>query len=173
MAVREFNLSGIQYWQSTASKYNARLKEKVHLLLQKLADFGVTDATYYFDKAIYDGRNDVVLNTPEWVNENTMKITATGHAVCFIEFGTGIVYADDHPKMSELGFKRGGYGKGHGKQRTWGYFGEKGSNGREVQTKSGKTLVLTHGNPANRCLYETAKDMRSKILEIAREVFTT
>lgn len=171
MATRAFDADGLNYISNELQKELKTVLAKMKLLMTRLADYGWGDATMRFAKAVYDGRNDVVIGEPMWVDEKTLKITASGHAVCFIEFGTGVTFADDHPKMHELGFARGTYGKGHGKQRTWGYYGDPGTNGQEVLTKSGRKVVLTHGNPANRCLYETTKDMKSRIADLAREVF--
>ena len=46
-------------------------------------------------------------------------------------------------------------------------FGEPGTNGEDM----GNGIVKTHGNPANRCMYETAEEMRNSITRIAKEVF--
>lgn len=173
MAEREFNEAGLEYIKLAIEKNYNEVLAKIKLLLTKLADYGITEATLRFERAVYDGHNDVTMDRPMWVDDKTLKITATGRTVCFIEFGTGITYADDHPRMHELGFARGTYGKGHGERRTWGYYGDPGTNGQEHITKSGKTVILTHGNPANRCLYETTKEMKSRIADMAREVFST
>ncbi len=148
--------------------YKKNLKEKCREFLKRLGELGVDTADVRFRAAQYDGTNDVTVSL-RWESDNKVLVVASGHAVTFIEFGTGIVYVDDHPKAGEMGAVRGGYGEGHGSQRTWGYYGDPGTNGK-VQ-KSG--VVLTHGNPASRALYETGKELREKVMEIAKEVFGT
>ena len=37
--------------------------------------------------------------------------------------------------------------------------------------KQGNEVVITHGNPPARAMYDAAKVMRSKIVDIAREVY--
>lgn len=97
---------------------------------------------------------------------------AVGKAVLFIEFGTGVTYPDDHPEAGELGMKRGEYGQGHGKQQSWGYYGEPGTNGVLKEKKNGGFVVITHGNPANMPMYETVKELQDRLTEIAKEVFS-
>lgn len=152
-------------------QYRDNMNGKIHTLLERLAQIGVDTAAVKFDTAQYDGNNDVVVNAPEWVSDTKLIISATGHAVTFIEFGTGVHYAKQHPKAAELGMIRGTYGKGHGSQNTWGYYGDHGTDGAEVINRSGKTVVLTHGNPPARAMYDAGKEMRERVAEIAREVF--
>lgn len=147
------------------------LKDKTQLLLTRLADKGYQVASYGFstDNAIYDGTNDVMVNVEDR-GDTTRAVVATGATVLFIEFGTGITYADDHPEKPHGLLGRGEYGLGNGKRKTWGYYGEPGTNGVEV-TRNGKTVVLTHGNPANKPMYEAAKQLREDLPKIVKEVF--
>ena len=144
---------------------------KLTELCNKLADIGVSFMRAGFRTAIYDGVNDAQVGSPDWVSDNVLEIPVTGTTVAFIEFGTGIVYADDHPYAVDLGAIRGEYGAGHGKQRVWGYYGEPGSNGIPTKTTDKGTLIITHGNPANMPMYKAGKEMREKIKDIAKEVF--
>ena len=90
----------------------------------------------------------------------------------FIEFGTGVIYPDDHPEAAEHGMTRGSYGKGRGKQKAWGYYGDSGTNGEVKINKKGREVVITHGNPANMPMYETAKELEERLGELAKEVFS-
>lgn len=152
-------------------QYQKRFKEKQQLFLQRLAEIGVTEAAARFENADYPGTNDVVVEDPVWIRENCIAVRATGHSVTFIEFGTGVTYTDQHEKASELGFTRGGYGKGRGKNKFWFYQGEIGKGDLAVESTTVPGLNVTQGNPPNRCLWETDKTIRSKIKEIAKEVF--
>ena len=90
----------------------------------------------------------------------------------FIEFGSGVHYVEQHPKASEMGAVRGGYGQNKGLKDTWAYYGDPGTNGEPAKGKKGeKGLVFTHGNPPARAMYDAGKEMRERIAEIAREVF--
>jgi hypothetical protein len=153
-------------------EYEKSLQKKQKIFLEKLAEIGVDVAKAKFQSAQYDGDNDVVLSEPAWLGDNRLVISATGKSVMFIEFGTGVHYASEsHPKAGEFGFVRGGYGYGLGKLDTWRYEGNPGTNGEVIKEGKHKGEVKTHGNPANRCMYEASKEMRKKIRETAKEVF--
>ena len=68
--------------------------------------------------------------------------------------------------------KRGEYGQSHGKQHSWGYYGDPGTNGVLKEKKNGGFVVITHGNPANLPMYETEKELQDRLTEIAKEVFS-
>jgi hypothetical protein len=149
-------------------KKYSNLEAKMQTLLSRLGDEGVSVASYYFSRAIYDGTNDVTVHYE--LTQNQLLIVAEGHAVAFIEFGTGVYNpAYESPEMaSRVGaVGRGEYGKGYGKRRAWVYRGDPGTEGQILKNGA----VLTHGNPPASAMYTTTKDVHRKILEIAREVF--
>lgn len=152
-------------------EYKKSIPERNRRMIEKLADIGIQTASVRFLQAQYDGTNDAKVTGPEWIDENKLLIVASGQSVGFIEFGTGIFYSEEHPKASEFGAIRGSFGKHNGLQRTWGYYGDPGTNGIEIKKKNGNTVVLTHGNPPARAMYEAGKEMRARIAEIAREVY--
>lgn len=163
--------SGMDEFQKGVEEYAKWLQERCNLLLKRLAEYGLTIADAGFQSAIYDGTNDVSVKVEDR-GQNMKAVVAVGSSALFIEFGTGIVYPDTHPEAAKLGMIRGEYGKGHGKQRTWGYYGEPGSNGEVREKKKGGTIVLTHGNPANMPMYNAVKQIEQDIQKIAREVFS-
>lgn len=157
---------------SQLKQYRDGLQNKNRLMLERLAEIGINIAQVKFGSAQYDGYDDVnVPATPQWLSDNTLAISAEGSAVTFIEFGTGVFYSSRHPMEAELGFIRGEYGEGKGSNDSWGYYGLPGTNGRVIQKKSGKTVVITHGNPPARAMYDAAKIMRSRIVDIAKEIY--
>lgn len=165
-------ITGVKETIGRLKKYRAELSDKNRTFLEKLAEIGIDTASVRFSQAQYDGENDVVVgSSPEWLNDDTLVIKAAGQAVLFIEFGTGVHYSEQHPKAAELGFTRGSYGQGKGKQDSWGYYGAPGTNGRTVVKKDGSTVVITHGNPPARAMYDASKEMRENILSVAKEVF--
>lgn len=145
--------------------------DRAIVFADRLAQEGMEIASVKFSQAVYDGTNDVSV-TVEPRGNNVRAVVATGGATLFIEFGTGVTYPDDHPEAEELGMKRGEYGQGHGKQQSWGYYGEPGTNGVLKEKKNGGFVVITHGNPANMPMYETVKELQDRLTEIAKEVFS-
>ena len=166
------NVHGVEGLVRHIESFRQTLPEKLRTLCEKLSEMGVSFMSAGFRTAFYDGTIDAVVGNPEWVTEHTLEIPVTGSTVAFIEFGTGIHYADTHPEAARLGAIRGGYGKGRGRNDTWKYYGDPGSLGwyydANDQTRG---LVTTHGNPANSVMYNAAKQMRMKITETARSVF--
>ena len=147
------------------------LLDHTTVFLGRLAQEGMGIASAKFEQAVYDGTNDVSV-TVEPRGNNVRAVVATGKATLFIEFGTGVTYPDNHPEAGELGMKRGEYGQGHGKQQSWGYYGEPGTNGLLKEKKNGGFVVITHGNPANMPMYETVKELQDRLTDIAKEVFS-
>lgn len=145
--------------------------DRAIVFADRLAQEGMEIASIKFSQAVYDGTNDVSV-TMEPRGNNVRAVVATGGATLFIEFGTGVTYPDDHPEAGELGMKRGEYGQGHGKQHSWGYYGDPGTNGVLKEKKNGGFVVITHGNPANMPMYETVKELQDRLTEIAKEVFS-
>lgn len=145
--------------------------DRAIVFADRLAQEGMEIASVKFSQAVYDGTNDVSV-TVELRGNNVRAVVATGGATLFIEFGTGVTYPDDHPEAEELGMKRGEYGQGHGKQHSWGYYGDPGMNGVLKEKQNGGFVVITHGNPANMPMYETVKELQDRLTEIAKEVFS-
>lgn len=166
------SVSGVDRLISKLKSYQKSLKSKQKLLMEKLAEIGIDVATVRFQTAQYDGENDVLVEkVPQWSGDNKLIISATGNSITFIEFGTGVHYAEQHPRAMEFGAVRGEYGQGKGSQDSWGYYGVPGTNGRAIKTNEKGTLVVTHGNPPARAMYDAGKEMRNRIIEVAREVF--
>lgn len=149
-------------------QYKNDLLEKEKRILEKLAYIGVKEASVRFTTAMYDGINDSSVSLEG--TSNGYAIVASGSAVAFIEFGTGVYHnaGEPYPNPRPAGVVGiGEYGQGKGKRRAWYYKGEPGSNG-EVQ-KNG--VVKTRGNPAAMPMWYATEEMRRSILQIAREVF--
>lgn len=164
------SVAGIDNAIRELDRYVAWLKSKTTLLLDRLSQKGFEIASVNFTKAVYDGTNDVSVSV-EQRGTKARAIVAVGSSVLFIEFGTGVTYPDNHPEAAGLGMRRGEYGAGHGKQASWGYYGDPGTNG-EVRTKAnGKSMVITHGNPANMSMYDTVKQLQQILPGLAKEVF--
>lgn len=165
------SVAGITELERQIERYKQKQIENTKKFLKRLAEEGLNIASAKFSSAVYDGTNDVSVSVEDR-GENVKAVVATGNATLFIEFGTGVTYPDNHPEAAKNGMVRGEYGYGYGKRKTWSYYGEPGTNGQVKVNSKGNAVVLTHGNPANMPMYETVKELESKIAEIAKEVFT-
>lgn len=170
----KISVSGLDETIKHLEKVKKSLASKQKNLLERLAKIGIDVAAVKFKTAQYDGVNDVTVDkSPEWIDDTTLAIVARGQAVAFIEFGTGVHYAEKHPTATQVGAIRGSYGQGKGKKDSWTYYGEPGTNGRVVRTvqEDATTVIRTHGNPPARAMYDAGKEIRERIVEIAKEVY--
>lgn len=165
------SVQGVDRAIEAVKDYKRWLKERTEVLLDRLAQEGYTIASAKFASAIYDGTNDTSVRV-ETRQNGVRAVVAIGASVLFIEFGTGVTYPDDHPEAAEHGMTRGDYGKGRGKQRAWGFYGDPGTNGEVKINKQGREVVITHGNPANMPMYETVKELEERLRGLAKEVFS-
>lgn len=133
-------------------------------LLNKLAEGGCQIAGARFAQAQYDGTNRDVQVSVAAKGEGTIAVVATGPAVLFIEFGTGVTYPDDPTIRASIVSGdvagRGEYGKGRGKNASWVYYDE-----------NLQAFVSTQGNPSNGCMYHTREELKQRIAVLAKEVF--
>ena len=153
---------------SELKAYKQTLKAKEKQLMEGLAEIGFHEASVRFSTAIYDGINDSSVDIRPI--ENGYEIVAEGNAVAFIEFGTGVTHntGEPYPLPRPEGIVGiGEYGDGKGKRKAWGYRGDPGSSG-EVKSNG---IVITRGNPAAMPMWYATEEMRSKILQVAKEVF--
>ena len=153
---------------SELKAYKQTLKAKEKQLMEGLAKIGVQEASIRFSSAMYDGINDSTVSLSP--TANGYEIVAEGESVAFIEFGTGVTHNTGEPSplpRPEGIVGIGEYGDGKGKRKAWGYRGDPGSSG-EVKSNG---IVITRGNPAAMPMWYATEEMRSKILQVAKEVF--
>lgn len=152
----ELNASSINSAIKQIRKLDAEWDRKIDLLLQRLAVLGATKATLGFSRAVYTGDNDVSVSV-EQIGDG-YAIRASGEAVLFIEFGSGVTYGYGHPKPMQYG--PGTYpGNGHWDDPNGWYLPKDKGGGH------------TYGNPPAAAMYNAGKSMEQEVLRIAREVF--
>lgn len=152
--------------------YSKDLEKKTEILVDKLAEEVKANAEReLISKANGDEQFDTTFDSLaiEKAGKYTRNILAGGDAV-WLEFGTGVVANNCavgdfvHP-MPGVYFKINGigtYGKGKGAQPYgWWY-----------TSKSGES-VHTYGIPATMFMYNSAREVRAKIPNIARGLFKT
>ena len=145
------------------------LPGKCRRFCERLAEIGVNVVRVTYTAALYAGVNDAEVHL-EWTDEGC-AIVASGASVGFIEFGTGVKYPLGENAVQAGAPPHGTYGKGNGKRRSWGYYGEPGNLGRVVMNRAGNQVVITDGNPPANAFPQAVQAMREQIDELAREVF--
>lgn len=153
--------------------YKRRVEDRKNTFLKRLKDEGLIDLNVRWAGTLYDGI-DVTQTRADDI-ENGFVISASGQAVCFIEFGTGVHFNDSgsYPGEKPEGVVDiGMYGYGYGKHDYWFYHGDPSfatAGGTAANGK--KNTVITHGNPANCHMYNTTKWIKDNTVRIAKEVF--
>lgn len=160
-------LIGIRKMVRSLENYQIDFLAKINKLLKRLGEAGKNIVAVEFSTAIYNhigGTEPPKLSYR--ITGDTLTIYAEKEGIVFIEFGAGISYPDIHP-VPHPG--RGTYGKGHGNQKTWGYYGTEGGFA-VIETKNGE-VHLTHGTPANMKMYRASKYIEGEIVNLCKEVF--
>ena len=149
----------------------------MQLVAEVLAREGCRIASMYYSTAQYAGENDVVVQAIS-TGKYQAEVRAYGHAVMFIEFGTGITNPYDAPEakaklISGIPVEHGQYGHGRGaSEKGWFYQGVLGANPPENTELSYKKpgLIHTYGSPAYPAMYMSRKEVCEHFKEIIKEV---
>ena len=142
-------------------QYKRDFLKREKLLIERLAEIGLKEASVRFTTAMYDGTNDVSVHLD--TTKNGYAIVADGQAVAFIEFGAGVYHntSEPYPNPRPSGIVGiGEYGKGMGKRKAWGYKNEN------------DEVVITRGNPAAMPMWYASEEIKNSVLKVVREVFS-
>ncbi len=143
-------------------EYAKSIEAKQEKAKEKLCEIGKQEIEQnYASGYLYTGEEPNIR-----VDINEDGVTAQGNGLSFIEFGTGVENKES-PVADKLGVKHGEYGKGHGKRKAWAYYGEPGNNSEPLPSGAN----LTRGADAHNGVYDASIVMRSKLKEVAEEVF--
>jgi hypothetical protein len=164
--------AGLRDAERQIQEYKTTLNKKAQEFAKSLADKGLDVAKVRFANAEYAGRNDVSCRVEQ--NGSTCTIIAEGKAVAFIEFGTGAHHNGYGGELPPGVGAHGSYGKGHGAQRRWYYYGEAGNAGTPVKTVDGKgQLNYTDGNEPAMAMWGAVEEMASQVEATWREVWNS
>ncbi len=132
------------------SDYDSKMQE----VCEQLATMGAVRASLEFARAPYSGINDVSVTAEPF--GNGWRVRASGNAVLFIEFGSGVKMGYGHPEPQ--GYGPGTYPSDKGnwnKPNGWWY-----AHGKH-----------TFGNPPAAAMYHAEQDIRAEIERVVSEVF--
>lgn len=145
-------------FEQKVDKYRRRMAAEI----ARMASSNFSSATMEHTVQGMSQKPDVSVNVDE--RGFVSVVVANGEDAVWCEFGAGVYYngsagSSPNPYGKDLGFTIGSYGKGYGKRKAWGYYDETGE------------LVITRGTPATMPMYNAAREVTRKAIEIAREVF--
>lgn len=162
---------GISKTLQQLEAFTAWVEQKTSLLMSKLSQLGLDVARINFGSVMpyYNGGDkvkgaySVEADLDVEPIENGYVIRASGHDVCFIEFGAGITYGEGYPGERPEGVVGiGQYGKGHGADpKGWWYLSDPVNN----------KYVHTRGNPPAAGMFAAEQTIRQQVYNIAKEVF--
>lgn len=176
LTINVFDENSVEQALTALDSYRRTFEQRVSTFTNRLATELQDEAQQIFATSVIDDGSEIVdkkvitkyrnANVDVSVKSesgNTVVVIATGEDAVWVEFGTGIYFngasgGSPHPNGSKLGMVIGGYGKGHGKRKTWGYYED-------------GVVQLTHGVPAQLPLYRATISVCDRIAEIGREVF--
>ena len=138
------------------------IQEKALEVCRRLAEIGAKTASDHYASGFLDGNDDVTV-TIEPLNDGYL-ISANGESVCFLEFGTGVAAGNGYdteeiapPVSIEPGSWSSTEGSGQfAKNGYWYYNGQK--------------FLLTTPRMG---MYHASVEIKRKIAEIAKEVFSS
>jgi hypothetical protein len=166
------SVTGIDRAIKELENYKKDLARKTGLLREKITEMIAQEAKSGFTGAVVDdllkggGRlAQVTVTTDE--RENVSVVIAGGEDAVWVEFGAGVYHngpagSSPNPLGAELNFTIGGYNKGLGQRRVWGFYEGEGE---------GRELRLTHGTPAVMPMYNAVKTVCDNIADIAKEIW--
>ena len=158
-------------------QYKSDLNKKCEELCRRLTDEGIATANSYIAKSplgkmivVQSKINPGKAGCKAMVFAVGQTLETEGYApfntLLAVEFGSGIFYnADGNPKAGELGFGVGTFpDQKHAFEDGWFYPSDEVENGKTV-------WKYTHGVKATMPMYNASKEMREKIVAVAKEVF--
>ena len=181
MLTFHFDASGFTKAIKDLTALEGTLNAKADELVRRLAEIGVEVADREYHLAPYAGENDVRVFYDQENGKGTATIRATGNAVLFIEFGTGILNPENWRARealidSEGVVLHGQYGDHKGDSVFgWTYKGDMPANpptGTGPSYKSGNGYIHTYGEGPHPAMYHARKEIIEKVQEIAKEVFS-
>ena len=140
--------------------YKKQLRAKADALAKALAEAGIDAVSIGYSNTGYLG-DDHVDVTVEERGPGSYAILASGHAVLFLEFGSGVTMGYGHPEPRNYG--PGTYpGQKHAMTGMgWWLPKSAGAHGGEH----------TYGNAPSAAMYLTGKNLHGIVTQAAREVF--
>lgn len=134
---------------------------------RRLAEIGVDVTNTVYGSAAYAGTNDISVRLER--RGDGYVIVATGSALGFVEFGTGIEYPLGEFAGQVGAPPHGTYGQRRGAKPPWIYRGDAGNIGTPSSSRPG--LVWTRGNPPANAFPRAVQEIEAQIASIAKEVF--
>lgn len=151
--------------------YSESLKSKTIEFSKRLGEVGFTVADSVMSGHVFSGETRESLQLVDYA-DGRMALTAGSEALLFFEFGAGARYGGGHPWDDDFGFGPGTYpGNGHWDDPFGWWFPTDDPRLKIRTDKNGQGWGHSYGNKPYMPFYKASVEMRSKVVQIAREVF--
>ena len=161
IVINPFDPMSISNALAQVQQFKKDFVAKEREFIRRLAEIGVRVAQSGFTTADYDGANDVVVSLVQ--TGDGYSVVASGEAVGFIEFGTGVKFPEwDNTGMDYTPPAHGTYGKGQGANPGHWWF----------KQNDGARARHTYGNQPAEAMRTARDEMVEKVTQIAREVWS-
>ena len=153
-------------------EYKAQLQRKNEIFVQRCAQVGI-DVIHVVMQGVDLGEDDWNYSA-ESITESTgevatEKIVLSGKRFLYVEFGSGVIHSQpQNPKAKELG-----YGVGTNSPKGWAWNMTQYGGGWYYKHERTGESVHTEGNPPFMPIYLASVEVRQRIREIAKEVFSS
>ena len=160
IVINPFDPKSVSDALEQVQQFKKEFLEKEQQFVRRLSEIGVRVSQAGFATADYDGVNDVVVSLVQ--TGNGYSVVASGKAVGFIEFGTGVKYPEwDNTGMDYTPPAHGTYGKKLGAN----------PHGWWFNPNEGGRAMHTYGNVPAEAMRTARDEMVEKVTQIAREVW--
>ena len=161
---------GIRNLADTIKQYAIDVERANEIFVNRLAEVGFDRASARIVESLGSIDRDKPIGDLQIISDESGQVTSvqlqfTGEQALFIEFGSGIKYNKNnhHPLEKKFGYGVGTYpNQTHAKNENgWNYMG---NDGKFWHSK---------GTKASMPMYYAGVDMRQKIIQIAKEVYSS
>lgn len=162
------SIDEIKKLQQDLKNFEQELNRKNVVFVRRLAELGIPiiDSRIAQAQGDSDKSHNTYIKLTAGTTYTRAVLTVQGKKILFIEFGAGVHYnggvgTSPNPKGQELGYTIGSYGQGKGAQDSWTY-----------EAPTGE-WIRSYGTEATMPVYMASKEIRTRIKEIARLVFSS
>lgn len=161
------SVESIKKLQQELQNYKNELNRKNVVFVRRLAELGIPIIDRQIEQSHGDSNksHNTYIELTSGATYTRAVLTVQGQDLLFIEFGAGVHYngsvgQSPNPKGAERGYTIGSYGQGKGSQDSWTYIAPTGE------------WIRSYGTEATMPVYTASLEIRRKIKQIAKEVFS-
>lgn len=165
-----FDITTVKSAIKELETYAKKLEKKANMFVKILGEDGIGTIKAGYASAMTDGDTDLsdISVTMTDVSHGTVTVKVDGHAVLFLEFGTGPLNPDNPIARASL---TSGNVLEHGEYSKILGFDRIDENGQWEYKDSKGNKVVTTGLPAQSIVFNSMQEVKAKVEKLAKAVF--